>query len=245
LSGSAQARGGSLITTTKVQTYSAWHASSQNQWMTGSAASGSYFSHTLPRRPSRACAVLALPEEKGKKHARGNPACIGEPLVGGYKGRGRGKHPSKRQYVSHRVSPCVTICSLRRASCPACFDAPGKPPSRSGVRGSPHSITRRRHCTPRARRQFWRTVRAGASSQSWRIIFQLRINLPQGFLVPLLWRFFTAQNYQQTHCGNLHRTVGLLPACLMVRGGARACPQPSYPTSHRHGRDHRGEPIRT
>jgi hypothetical protein len=57
-------------------------------------------------------AVLALLEEKGKKHARGNVACVGEPLVGVYKELGRGKYPAKGQDVSHRVSLCVTICSL-------------------------------------------------------------------------------------------------------------------------------------
>jgi hypothetical protein len=108
--------------------------------------------------------VLALAKEKGKKHAIDNAAWVGEPPMRGYKARCRGKHPSKRQYVSHKLSSCGTICSLLRASCTTCFDALGKPSSCSEIRGSPHSIIRRRHCTPIARRQFWRIVRAGASS---------------------------------------------------------------------------------
>jgi len=66
---------------------------------------------------SKTGVVLALPAEKGKKHARGNLACVVEPLVGGYKGRIRG---STHQRDNMSAIDCHHSDNLfpRRASCP-------------------------------------------------------------------------------------------------------------------------------
>ena len=55
--------------------------------------------------------IPTVPRQGGR---RGKPVqkYMSQYLVGGYEGRGRGKHPSKGQDVSHRLSPGATICSL-------------------------------------------------------------------------------------------------------------------------------------